>query len=286
MVLAVQLFPNARKKRLLTAKLHLGPLLVVRAAQLFQILLGVGGTLAAAHHVVVQDVERFGCVGQRLDAGGKESPGTVPSETMAARETGETGWKTLAFTKAVRFGKDTRLHLTEQVVRKGRGVWLVFVSDQGCRVRQFAFHHLTVAVVDTIVFEAIVFETVTTTVLQGISHATSTHAATSTIWRQVVLVLARQFRHGIAPGGKELVRVATCRTESRRFLLSCETGKRWRSECRMSNAIGCVNKSQTERALDPVSLGGATAGVIGLEGLVAAHNVVWYGGTVVQVSLQ
>lgn len=94
------------------------------------------------------------------------------------------------------------------------------------------------------------------------------------------------FRHGVALGGKELVRVAAGRALSRRFLLARQTGQGRRAERRVADAVGGVDETQTEGALDPVALGGAAAGVVGLEGLVATHNVVGDGGTVVQVALE
>ena len=139
MILSVQLFPDSCKKGLLTAKLHFGTLLVMGAPQRFQLLFDFRRTLATAHHVIVQHVESFGRVRQSLDAGGKESTRSVTTKTMAARQTGETRRKSLAFAQAIGFGKDARLHLAEQLIGKGCGVGLVVAGDQGCRICPVTF---------------------------------------------------------------------------------------------------------------------------------------------------
>ena len=52
----------------------------------------------------------------------------------------------------------------------------------------------------------------------------------------------------------------------------------------MSNpGRGCIDQAKT---LNPISLGGPTPHIIGLEGLVPAHNLVGYRRTIAQMPLQ
>lgn len=138
-VLAVQTFPDASKESLLATKLHLGALLVVSSTKLFERLAGFRRALAATHHVVVQHVEGLGGIRERLDAGRKESSRSVSSEAMAARQTRKARRQTLALAETIRLGKDARLHLAEQVMRKARRVRLVFRRHQRCRAGQLLF---------------------------------------------------------------------------------------------------------------------------------------------------
>ena len=280
-VLPVEPFPDARKEGLLTAKLHLGPLFVVRAAQLFQTLLDLGRALAAAHHVVVENVQGLGRVRQSLDARRKETTRTVPTKAVATGQTGKARRQSLALAETVGFCEHTRLHLTEQMVRKGRSVGLVLHGHQGRRIRHFPSRlgeQILVHFVSVVVVTAVGdFVAAARVMVLFRSSSTTATATTSSILH---------VRHGVALGGKELVRVAAGRTLPRRLLLTRQTGQRWRTQRRVANTVGRVHQTQTERALDPVALGGPAAGVVGLEGLVAAHDVVGHGRTVVQVALQ
>mmetsp|Transcript_1420 Transcript_1420/g.3518 ORF Transcript_1420/g.3518 Transcript_1420/m.3518 type:complete len:202 (-) Transcript_1420:727-1332(-) len=126
----VQTRPDLRKERLLTSELHFCTLVIVMLAQFLQRILDVLWAFAATCHVIVQDIERLGCIGERLDAGGEEPARTVPAEAVPTCQTSKSCRKALAFSQTISLSKHTLLHLTQQVVGELGSVRLVLGSDE------------------------------------------------------------------------------------------------------------------------------------------------------------
>ena len=83
--IVVQPTPNLGKECLLRAKLHLGPLVIVRRPRHLQLLQHLLGNLATPCHMIMQHIQRLGSIAQRLNARGEESSRAVSTKAMSAR---------------------------------------------------------------------------------------------------------------------------------------------------------------------------------------------------------
>lgn len=121
--------PYLGKESFLTSELHLRSIVVVVDTELFQRIFDVMGALAASQHVIVQYVECLRCIRKGLDTRREESARTISTEAVAARQSRKARRETFALSETICLCKNARLHLTEEVIREGGGIWLIIQRD-------------------------------------------------------------------------------------------------------------------------------------------------------------